>query len=89
MSKASRPVEHPNEPEDRLGMTDEQWERFQAYTRGYGEQDENGVDVSLLRENLKLTPTQRLEKHQRALEFHLEVRRAGNRARLSAGPRRS
>ena len=50
------------EIEDRLGMTDEQWERFQAYTHGYGDQDENGVDLSLLRENLKLTPTQRLIK---------------------------
>jgi predicted nucleotidyltransferase len=50
------------EPEDRLGMTEEQWERFQAYTHGFGEQDENGVDVSLLRENLKLTPGQRVEQ---------------------------
>jgi hypothetical protein len=89
MSDEGRQVEQPGEPEDRLGMTDEQWERFQAYTRGYGEQDENGVDISLLRENLKLTPTQRLEKHQRALEFHLEVRRAGIAARLSSGARRT
>lgn len=35
--------------EDRLGLTQEQWERFQAYTQGYGDQDENGVDLSLLR----------------------------------------
>jgi hypothetical protein len=70
------------EPEDRLGLTEEQWAQFQAYTRGYGEQDENGVDVSLLRENLKLTPTQRIEKHQRALEFCREVRRAGIAAGL-------
>lgn len=26
----------------------------------YGEQDENGIDLSLLRQNLRLTPTQRL-----------------------------
>src|SRR5438067_1793951 len=50
------------EPEDCLGMTEEQWERFQAYTHGFGEQDEHGVDVSLLRVNLRLTPGQRLEK---------------------------
>lgn len=50
------------EPEDHLGMTDEQWAWFQAYTHGFGEQDENGVDISLLRENLRLTPTQRVEK---------------------------
>jgi hypothetical protein len=30
----------------------------------YGEQDENGVDISLLRENLKLTPAERLSKLQ-------------------------
>jgi predicted nucleotidyltransferase len=57
MSDARRTPE-----EDRLGMTEEQWERFQAYTHGFGEQDENGVDVSLLRENLKLTPEQRVRR---------------------------
>ena len=55
------------EPEDHLGMTDEQWAWFQTCTHGYGEQDENGVDVSLLRENLRLTPTQRVEKLLQAL----------------------
>jgi hypothetical protein len=48
------------ELDDRLGMTEAQWARFQAYTHGFGEQDENGVDVSLLRENLRRTATQRL-----------------------------
>ena len=47
---------------DKLGMTDKQWEWFQKATHGYGDQAENGVDLSLLRENLKLTPTERLEK---------------------------
>lgn len=55
------------EPEDRLGMTEEQWEQFQAYTHGFGEQDDSGVDISLLRENLKLTPSQRVEKLQRRI----------------------
>ncbi len=50
------------EPEDRLGMTPEQWEQFQAFTRGFGEQSASGVDISLLRANLKLTPTERLRK---------------------------
>jgi len=31
----------------------------------YGEQDENGVDLSLIRENLKLTPQERLRKASR------------------------
>ncbi len=69
------------ETEDHLGMTDAQWAQWQAYTRGYGEQDENGVDVSLLRENLKLTPTERLQKHRNALRLYLEVHRAGIAAR--------
>lgn len=73
----------PQETEDHLGMTDEQWAQWQAYTRGYGEQDENGVDVSLLRENLKLTPTERLQKHQKALHLYWEIRRAGAKSRLT------
>lgn len=55
--------------EDRLGMTEEQWQRFQEYTHGYGEQDENGVDLSLIRENLKLTPIERLRKLMSAQPF--------------------
>lgn len=70
------------EAEDRLGMTDEQWAIFQKATHGYGEQDENGVDLSHLRANLRLTPTQRLEKHQKALMRMREVRRAGIAAGL-------
>ena len=68
------------QPEDRLGMTPEQWEQFQAFTRGFGEQSESGVDISLLRANLKLTPTERIEKMRRALANYLEVRHARNAA---------
>ncbi len=32
----------------------------------YGEQDENGVDLSLIRANLRLTPEERLLKGDRA-----------------------
>ena len=39
------------------------------------------VDRSLLRENLKLTVTQRLEKLQEHLEFAEELKRAGREAR--------
>lgn len=53
--------------EDRLGMDEEQWARFQAYTHGFGEQDAYGIDVSLLRENLRLTPSQRIDKMLRGL----------------------
>ena len=39
------------------------------------------VDRSLLRENLKLTPDQRLDKLQDFVEFAAELREAGRRAR--------
>lgn len=38
--------------------------------------DENGVALSLLRENLKLTPDQRLEKLQNAALSIMELRDA-------------
>lgn len=68
------------ESEDRLGMTDEQWATFKRVTSGYGDQDANGVDLSLLRENLKLTPDQRLKKHHEALLMVLEVQCAASKA---------
>ena len=50
-------TEETEEPEDgdRRGMTEEQWAWFQKATRGNGDQDRNGVDLSLLRRNLRLT----------------------------------
>ncbi len=60
------------EPEDHLGMTDDQWAQWQAYTHGYGEQDENGIDISLLRGNLKLTPWERLGKLEHLLRAFKE-----------------
>jgi predicted nucleotidyltransferase len=62
------------EVEDRLGMTDDQWAQWQAYTHGYGEQDENGVDISLIRENLRFSPWERLRKLQRNSTFFKENR---------------
>ncbi|HVL38353.1 MAG TPA: hypothetical protein VM328_03080 [Fimbriimonadaceae bacterium] len=63
--------------EERLGMTPEQWEAFQKYTQGYGDQDENGVDLSLLRANLKLTPTERVDRMLRHIIDRSQVRRVG------------
>jgi hypothetical protein len=40
-----------------------------------------GVDRTLLRENLKLTPAQRLEKLVNFSSFAAELRRAGRRSR--------
>jgi len=39
------------------------------------------VDRSLLRENLKLTPQQRMDKHARMIELELELRAAGRQLR--------
>lgn len=55
--------------EDRRRM--EEWLRAHPY----GDQDENGIDLGSLRANLKLTPLQRLEKHQKALGNLLEMKR--------------
>jgi hypothetical protein len=60
--------------QDKLGMTEEQWQRFTECTRGYVEQDEDGIDLSLLRENLKLTPAERLAGLQQTYDFFRTVR---------------
>lgn len=46
--------------------TPEQLAAFQAWTNGYGEQDENGIDLSLIRSNLTLTPLERVRLGDRA-----------------------
>lgn len=53
--------------DDRPGMTAEHWEVFTSLTHGLPHQDENGIDLSLLRENLKLTPLERLRRLERAV----------------------
>jgi hypothetical protein len=47
----------------------------------YGEQDENGVDLSLIRESLKLTPTQRLRRADRAWRDTLRLMEHARRNR--------
>ena len=42
---------------------------------------EYGIDLTLLYENLSLSPTQRIEKFLNALEFAEELRKAGRRKR--------
>lgn len=41
--------------------------------------EEYGIDLSLLRENLRLTPTERLRRHEEALELLNAFRRAGEK----------
>ena len=51
----------------------------------YGEQDENGVDLSLIRRNLRLTPAERLrraEKQSKGLQ-HLREHVRRNREKRS------
>ena len=64
----------------------DEWMRDYYAQFPYGEQDEHGIDLSLLRENLKLTPTERMIQHHRALELAMEVRRAGEAARRPRNP---
>jgi len=47
-------------------MTAEEWIKNNCGPHQYGEQDENGVDLSLIRENLKLSPLERLRRGDRA-----------------------
>lgn len=47
------------------------------------EAERYGVDLSLLERNLRLSPTERLEKLQGAAELVAEVQRAGAQARKS------
>jgi len=50
-------------------------------TDDYGEQDENGVDLSLIRENLRRTPRERLRRADRARRDALRLMEYGRRNR--------
>jgi hypothetical protein len=43
-----------------------------------------GIDLTLLRENLRRTPTERLENHRRALEAVEAIRKAAREHRIRA-----
>ena len=47
----------------------------------YGEQDENGIDLSLIRENLRLTPLERVRKHDAVRQQILKLLEYGRRHR--------
>jgi len=47
----------------------------------YGEQDENGVDLSVIRENLKLTPLERIRRADAARRQALLPLEYGRRSR--------
>jgi hypothetical protein len=58
-------------------LTASEWDALRELSNGYGPQDENGIDLSLIDRNLKLTPTQRLIQHDRALQLVQLLRKAG------------
>ncbi len=60
-------------------QTDDQVSSSDAIQRAI----EYGVDITLLQENLKRTPTERLESFQHWLAFAEEIRRAGEVSRRS------
>jgi hypothetical protein len=69
-----------DEPEERPPLTAEQQAQLDRTLTGYGEQGENGYDLSQFRENLRRTPTERLQRLQAAVKFFAEVKRVrGNR----------
>ena len=47
----------------------------------YGEQDDNGVDLSLIRELLKLSPLERVRRGDKAKKDALRLREHGRRER--------
>jgi hypothetical protein len=54
--------------------------RFQEENPNYwGDQDENGVDLARLRENLKLTPAERIRQNGIALLTVLQMEEARRR----------
>ncbi len=49
----------------------------------WGEQNDYGIDLTLLRFNLSLTPDERWDQHQRALEFTVLCMEAAHNGELS------
>jgi hypothetical protein len=45
----------------------------------YGEQDENGIDLSLIRSNLELAPLERIRRHDAHLYDFLRLRELGRK----------
>ncbi|HVX83470.1 MAG TPA: hypothetical protein VH253_01510 [Phycisphaerae bacterium] len=66
-----------------MDLTPEQLAVLEKYCgpHHYGEQDENGVDLSLIRHNLRLSTEERLARASRARRDALRLREIGRRAR--------
>jgi hypothetical protein len=69
-----------SETKSRSLLTEEQQAQLDRALSGFGEQGANGYDLSMFRENLRLTPTERIERLQAAVDFLEELERArGNK----------
>jgi hypothetical protein len=66
-----------------MKLTDEQeaYLKKMADPHYYGEQDENGVDISLIRRNLALTAEERLRRGSIARKNMLRLREIGRQNR--------
>lgn len=53
--------------DDRLDMTLDQWEVFRRLTEGFPEDRPAQVDTARLRQNLRLSPLERLRRLQREI----------------------
>ena len=63
--------------EERQRMED--WIRQHCGPHQYGEQDDNGVDLSLIRSNLRLSPLDRVRKGDEATSGALRLRKHAKR----------
>lgn len=71
-------------------MTEQNPDALPPGALDYGEQDENGIDLSLIRSNLKLTPWERVCRGDDARRQALMLQEYGRRHRekTAAGPLR-
>jgi hypothetical protein len=70
-----------DEPRPETVLTEEQRAAVEAWLQAnpYGEQDENGIDLSAIRRNLRLSPTERLARLQQAADSLYKVKNAATR----------
>lgn len=72
----NKEIEETEEIDENAHLTPEQRAQVERALSGNWEQGANGYDLSLFRENLRRTPTERIERLQAALQFFLEVKKA-------------
>ena len=58
-----------------------EWIQKHCGPHSYGEQDENGIDLSLIRENLELTPLERIRRGDAGRRQALFLLECGRRHR--------